>query len=174
MLPFRVIQLEQYPALQQNAAKLYLPEFRYSELSRVAQSPAGPRPLKLNRQIPELKRRVTDRKRTKETCSNRQKIQKRWPPIPKSPGFSSARDLDTSAPRKMEPLATKNETGFQSGCTTSNRFWVKNRSYRKQTIKPCLTGSRFAHKDFQKPAKTNPNFGLFFAPIPAAKSEGIA
>jgi hypothetical protein len=25
----------------------------------------------------------------------------------------------------------------------SNRFWVKNRSHRKQTSKPCLTGSRF-------------------------------
>jgi hypothetical protein len=25
---------------------------------------------------------------------------------------------------------------------TSNRFWVKNRTYRKQTIKPCLTGAR--------------------------------
>jgi hypothetical protein len=24
----------------------------------------------------------------------------------------------------------------------SNRFWPKNRSYRKQTIKPCLTGAR--------------------------------
>src|SRR3984885_9640197 len=23
----------------------------------------------------------------------------------------------------------------------SNRFWLKNRSHRKQTIKPCLTGS---------------------------------
>ena len=26
----------------------------------------------------------------------------------------------------------------------SNRFWIKNRSHRKQTIKPCLAGSRFA------------------------------
>jgi hypothetical protein len=174
MLPFRVIQLEQYRALQQNAAKPCLPEFRYSELSLVAQSPSGPKLLELNRQILELERPVTCRKQTKENCSNRQKIQKRWPPIPKSPGFSSARDLDTSAPRKIEPLPTKNETVFQSGCTTSNRFWVKNRSDRKQTIKPCLTGSRFAHKDFQKSAKTNPNFGLFFAPISGAKSRGIS
>jgi hypothetical protein len=28
----------------------------------------------------------------------------------------------------------------------SNRFWLTNRSYRKQKIKPLLTGSRFAHK----------------------------
>jgi hypothetical protein len=174
MLPFRVIQLEQYRALQQNAAKLCLPEFRYSELSFVPQSPAGPRLLKLNRQILELERPVTCRKQTKETSSNRQEIQKRWPPISKSPSFSSARDLDTSAPRKMEPLPTKNETVFQSGCTTSNRFWVKNRSHRKQTTKPCLTGSRFAHKEFRESAKINPNFGLFFAPISGAKSRGIA
>ena len=174
MLPFRVIQLEQYRVPQQNAARPCLPEFRYSELSLVAQSPAGPRLLKLNRQILELKRHVTCRKQTTENCSNRQKIQKRWPPISKSTGFSSARDLDTSARLKMEPLATKNGTVFQSGCTTSNRLWVKNRSYRKQTIKPCLTGSRFAPKDFQKFAKMNPNFGLFFAPISGANSRGIA
>jgi len=31
----------------------------------------------------------------------------------------------------------------------SNRFWAKNRTYRKQTIKPPLTGSRFAHKLFE-------------------------
>ena len=29
--------------------------------------------------------------------------------------------------------------------SSSNRFWLKNRSYRKQMIKPCLTGSRLAH-----------------------------
>jgi hypothetical protein len=33
--------------------------------------------------------------------------------------------------------------------TISNRFWPKNRSYRKQMIKPLLTGSRFAHKLFE-------------------------
>jgi len=31
----------------------------------------------------------------------------------------------------------------------SNRFWAKNRTYRKQTIKPPLTGSRFAYKLFE-------------------------
>jgi hypothetical protein len=31
----------------------------------------------------------------------------------------------------------------------SNRFWAKNRTYRKQTIKPLLTGSRFAYKPFE-------------------------
>jgi hypothetical protein len=31
----------------------------------------------------------------------------------------------------------------------SNRFWPKNRSYRKQTIKPRLTGARTAISDFR-------------------------
>jgi hypothetical protein len=62
MLPFRVIQLEQYRTLHENIARLCLPEFRYSEISLVAQSSAGPKLLKLNRQIQELKRRVTYRK----------------------------------------------------------------------------------------------------------------
>ena len=33
--------------------------------------------------------------------------------------------------------------GFALQKRISNRFWVKNRSHRKQTTKPCLTGSRF-------------------------------
>ena len=33
--------------------------------------------------------------------------------------------------------------GFAIQKRISNRFWVKNRSHRKQTSKPCLTGSRF-------------------------------
>ena len=34
--------------------------------------------------------------------------------------------------------------GFAAQTRISNRFWSKNRSHRKQTIKPSLTGSRFA------------------------------
>jgi hypothetical protein len=37
---------------------------------------------------------------------------------------------------------------FHHVLTLSNRFWPKNRSYRKQTINPLLTGSRFACKLF--------------------------
>jgi hypothetical protein len=44
----------------------------------------------------------------------------------------------------------------------SNRFWVKNRSYRKQTTKPPLTGSRIAFKGFSKiaalPRENQPEF----------------
>jgi hypothetical protein len=142
MLAFDVIKLEQHRDLQENAARLCLPEFRYSELSLVARSSSGPKLSKLNRQIPELKRRVTSRKQTTETCSNRQKIQKRFHPISKSASFSSARDFDTSATRKMQPVATKNEAILAKWAPTSNRNWPANRCYRKQTIKPCLTGAR--------------------------------
>jgi len=31
----------------------------------------------------------------------------------------------------------------------SNRNWPKNRSHRKQTVKPCLTGARIAHSDLR-------------------------
>jgi hypothetical protein len=173
MLPFRVIQLNQYRALHEDAARACLPEFRSSELSLVIQSSSAPKLLKLNRQIPELKGRVTYRKQTTETCSNRQKIQKRSFPIPKSTSFSSARDLDTSATRKMEPPARKNEAVFQSGCATSTRFWSKYRSYRKQTIKPFLPGATTAPRDFPLFAKMHRNFSLFFATIPGAKSGEI-
>jgi hypothetical protein len=40
--------------------------------------------------------------------------------------------------RKSRPTASSD--------TISNRFWSKSRSYRKQTIKPCLPGSRIAYQ----------------------------
>jgi hypothetical protein len=43
----------------------------------------------------------------------------------------------------------KTERFFRSGHTTSNRFWCENRSYRKQTIKPCLTGARMHIRHFR-------------------------
>jgi hypothetical protein len=146
MLAFDVIKLEQHRALQQNAARVYLPEFR-SELSLIARSSSGPTLTKLNRQIPEFKRRVTFRKQTTETCSNRQKIEKRLRPIPESTSFSSARDLGTSPARKMELLSTKNEAVLAKWAPTSNRNWSANRCYRKQTIKPCLTGTRMHFRE---------------------------
>jgi hypothetical protein len=174
MLPFRVIQLEHYRALHEDGARLCLPEFRYSELSLVAQSSSGPKFLKLNRQILELEHPVTCRKQTTETCSNRQKVQKRLRSISESTGFSSARDLTSSESRNAPCLMREIEPFLLGGFSISNRFWVKNRSYTKQTIKPCLTGSRFANKEFQKSAKMNPNFGLFFTSISRARSRGIA
>ena len=38
----------------------------------------------------------------------------------------------------------KNEALWRRWSPTSNRFWVKNRSYRKQMIKPFLAGVRTA------------------------------
>jgi len=170
MLAFDVIYLEQYRALHQNAARAHLPEFPGSEIPLIPRSSSGPKLTKLNRQIPELKRRVTHRKQTTETYANRQKIQKRSRPFPKPADFSSERDLDTSATRKMDLPPRENEACLQSANTIStwparyllgglalcafrdgfipqkcisNRFWAKNRSCRKQTTKPLLTGSRF-------------------------------
>src|ERR1700733_359688 len=50
----------------------------------------------------------------------------------------------------------KNQPFARAGSTTSNRFWGKNRSYRKQTIKPLLTGSRIASNDFTKLQHSHP------------------
>ena len=142
MLAFDVINLEQHRALQKNAARVYLRHSRGSELPLIAGSSSGYKLSKLNRQIPELKRCVTYRKQTTDTCSNRQKIQKRSHLFSKSTGSSWEPDLDTSATRKMEPLAAKNEAILEKWSPTSNRKWRANRCYRKQTIKPCLTEAR--------------------------------
>src|ERR1700722_14900698 len=142
MLAFDVINLEQHRALQQNAARVYLRHLHGSELPLIVRSSSGCKLLKLNRQIQELKRCVTSGKQTADTCSNRQKLQKRLRPISRPASLSSARDLDTSATRKMEPLATKNEAVLAKWSPTSNRKWRTNRCCRKQTIKPCLTEAR--------------------------------
>jgi hypothetical protein len=104
MLAFNVINLEQHRALQQNAAKLPLPEaFLLTELS------PAPKIVKPNRQIPEL---------------------------------LSGRKLDRFRSRKTEPSPIKNEAVLAKWAPTSNRQWPANRCYRKQRIKPCLTGAR--------------------------------
>jgi hypothetical protein len=54
------------------------------------------------------------------------------------------------ATQNTEHPTPKNEPFSQGESIVSNRFWVKNRSYRKQTIKPLLTGSRIASGDFTK------------------------
>jgi len=144
MLAFDVINLEQHRALHQNAAMAHLPEFPGSELLLIARSSSACKLSKLNRQIPELKRRVTYRKQTVQTCSNRQRIQKRLRPISKPTNFSSERDFDTSATRKVDVPPTENEALLQSAHTISTRFWSKSRSCRKQTTKPFLPGATTA------------------------------
>src|ERR1700730_4731314 len=97
MLPFRVIQIEQHPTLQQKAAELYLTASSHL---------------------------------TKLSCERN---------IPQRP---SRRDFASSAHQNTASPTRKKELFSQSGCATSNRNGSKNRSYRKQTIKPCLTESQ--------------------------------
>jgi len=68
--------------------------------------------------------------------------------------FSGAHQL-RAVPLAPKPLLPRHP-GLKSGTNLSeirqfpdisNRFWRKNRSYRKQTTKPCLTGSRIARSD---------------------------
>ncbi len=66
--------------------------------------------------------------------------------------FSGAR-LSQAQPLAPTPLLSRQHRAKSSAklgeseqlSDISNRFWPKYRSYRKQTIKPCLTGSRIAH-----------------------------
>ncbi len=108
MLPFGVIQIEQYRALQQNAAKLYLPHF-----PRATKLPPERKLAKPNRQISD---RLSDR--------------------------LSRRDFDNFSEQNMGCLTQKNEAVLAKWAPTSNRQCPTNRSYRKQTTKPCLTDAR--------------------------------
>jgi hypothetical protein len=108
MLPFRVIQIEQYRALQQNAAKPYLPRFPLA-----TKLPCERNLARANRQIPD---RLPDR--------------------------SSRRDFAIVSAQNTCCLTQKNEAVLVKWAPTSNRQWPANRCYRKQTTKPCLTGTR--------------------------------
>src|ERR1700685_90061 len=102
MLPFGVIQIEQYRTLQQNAAKLYL-----SHSPLASRLPSERKRAKSNRQIPDpLSERL------------------------------SRRDFANFSAQNMGCLTQKNEAVLTKWAPTSNRFWVKNRCYRKQTTKP--------------------------------------
>src|SRR5580704_4579401 len=52
------------------------------------------------------------------------------------------RDFADVYAQNMACLTQKNEPVLAKWAPTSNRFWSTNRCYRKQTIKPCLTGTR--------------------------------
>jgi hypothetical protein len=66
--------------------------------------------------------------------------------------FSGARLLAAQPVSRQTTPTTKDslktERIFRSGHATSDWYWPKNRSYRKQAIKPCLTGTRIACEDF--------------------------
>ncbi len=161
MLAFDVIKLEQDRVFHENATRLCLPEFPGSELSLLTRSSAGRKLSKLNRQIQELEPSVASRKRTAETCSNRQKSEKRLRAISASTIFPSAEDFTGTDSRKTDRPTRENEAFLQSVCTTSNRFWLKNRSYRKQRIKPCLTGPKTAFRE----TVFSSNFQIFAASL---------
>jgi hypothetical protein len=108
MLPFGVTQIEQYRALQQNAAKLHLPHF------------------------PLATKLLSERKLTKSNRQISDCLSDRL----------SRRDFANVSAQNMGCLAQKKEAVLAKWAPTSNRFWVKNRSYTKQTTKPCLTGTR--------------------------------
>src|ERR1700722_7368453 len=88
---------------------------------------------------------------------------------PFSPG-----DFAASGSRNMPRPTQKNGSILTKWAPTSNRQWPTNRSYRKQTTKPRLTGARTHIREFQESPKIYRNFGLFFAPSPGAKSRGIS
>src|ERR1700722_6169845 len=91
--------------------------------------PSERKPTKLNRQIPD----------------------------PLSDRFSR-RDFADLGPQKMGCLTQKNETVLTKWAPTSNRFWPTNRCYRKQTTKPCLTGTRTHIRPSLNFTKTAPDF----------------
>src|ERR1700722_8830386 len=94
--------------------------------------PSERKPTKLNRQIPD----------------------------PLSDRFSR-RDFADLGPQKMGCLTQKNETVLTKWAPTSNRFWPTNRCYRKQTTKPCLTGTRTHIRPSLNFTKTAPDFAAF-------------
>ena len=87
----------------------------------------------------------------KLTKSNRQ--------IPdRSSNRLSGRDFANVSAQNLGRLTPKNEVFFAKWAPTSNRQWPTNRSYRKQTTKPFLTGARTHISDLQKLPKTMPRF----------------
>src|SRR5580700_8614025 len=77
--------------------------------------------------------------------------------------FSGTRLLPAPSASPQTALATRKprENGrfLQSGCTSSNWHRPENRSYRKQVIKPCLTGARMQFSDFGFLALCTERFG---------------
>jgi hypothetical protein len=87
--------------------------------------------------------------------------------------FGSLPTMPTSSWRHMLERSSREISGI------SNRFWAKNRTYRKQTIKPLLTGSRFAYKFFEirqvfsqnlapENMRKTPGFSAFSAFLPGS------
>jgi hypothetical protein len=95
-------------------------------------------------------------------------------PNRQNPVLFSRRHFVRFNAQNMARLTPENEAVFQSGCTTSTRFWSKSRSYRKQTTKPFLPGATTAPQECRQFPKEIPKFDAFSTLIPSAKSRGIA
>jgi hypothetical protein len=68
------------------------------------------------------------------------------PPGARLAGGSTFGLLSTTPTSSWRSISERPPRGIS---VISNRFWARNRSCRKQTIKPLLTGSRFARKLFE-------------------------
>ena len=145
MLPFRVIQIEQHRALQQSASRPFFPnssepvsQLRFSsghDFSRAVTDPNSEwlQPLRdricnLNAGRSLLTELPFDRN---FAASNRQ-----------IPDLLPGPDFESISSRNTVCLMQKNEGALAQWAPTSNRKWTKNRCYRKQTTKPCLTEAR--------------------------------
>jgi hypothetical protein len=62
--------------------------------------------------------------------------------IRQTPQLLLRQDLAAICYQSSSRLTQKNERLFAKWAPTSNRFWVKNRCYRKRSTKPRLTGAR--------------------------------
>ncbi len=132
MLPFGVIQIEHHRVLQQKAAPPFLPEICRPEFPLLNRSSTGSRHAKLDRQIAD--------------------------PVPDR---SSRRAFTIVSAQHTCCLTQKNDPVLPKWASTSNWNWTKNRSYRKQTTKPCLTGTRTHIRLSPNFAKTAHDFATF-------------
>ena len=66
-----------------------------------------------------------------------------------------------SAARKSRVIRIVFNEEFSTQNCISNRFWSKNRNHRKQTTKPCLTGSRIDIRHFEIPSHSVPQWDGF-------------
>src|ERR1700728_166892 len=144
MLPFRVIQIEQHRALQQNVSRPFLrsssesvSQLRFSsghDFSRAVIDPNSERLQPPRDRIHDFNAGgslLTEPPSDRNFATPNRQI----PDLLPGPDFASISSRNTG-------LRHKNESVFAKWAPTSNRFWVKNRCYRKQTTRPCLTGAR--------------------------------
>jgi seryl-tRNA synthetase len=69
------------------------------------------------------------------------------PSVRESPTIHCSRALPSTSIRAVNPEGIHPETQLSKGI--SNRNWPKNRTYRKQTTKPCLTETRIDTRSFE-------------------------